>query len=433
MSRMRFGCFLAPHHPLGEHPMLLLRRDLDFAAHLDQLGFDEFWCGEHHSTGWEMIGSPEVFLAAAAERTARIKLGTGVISLPYHHPFTVAQRLVQLDHQSGGRLMFGSGPGALPSDAAMLGIDPLVQRDRQDEALGVIVRLLRGDRVSHVCEWFELHDAALHFLPLQEQMPMTVASSISPSGMTLAGKYGIGALSIASTSSEGLASLPTQWAFAEKAAAESGSTVHREDWRVLMSFHLAESREQARAEAVDGLQRWHNEYNVDVLARPGAVRVEDKWKLLDSVSGGGAAGGGTSVIGTPDDMIEAIRRMIEVTGGFGCVLGFAHDWANREATFRSWELFARYVIPEIQGILRPMRASADHVIANQKTLMAGAGAAIVAQIRKTPGASEEFAITLAQAAARGAGAGSSAGSSAAAGAALGDPSLNAERANGSPG
>ncbi len=418
MSRMRFGCFLAPHHPLGEHPMLLLRRDLNLATHLDQLGFDEFWCGEHHSTGWEMIGSPEVFLAAAAERTSRIKLGTGVISLPYHHPFNVAQRLVQLDHQSGGRMMFGSGPGALPSDAAMLGISSLLLRDRQDEALGVITRLLKGERVSYACEWFELHDAALHFLPLQESMPMTVASSISPSGMTLAGKYGIGALSIASTSTEGLASLPTQWAFAERAAAESGATVSRDDWRVLMSFHLAESREQARAEAVDGLQRWHNEYNVRVLARPGAVQVEDKWKLLDSVSTGGANGGGASVIGTPDDMIDAIRRMIDVTGGFGCVLGFAHDWANREATFRSWELFARYVIPEIQGILKPMRASAAHVISNQKSLMAEAGAAIVAQIRKTPGASEEFAITLAQAAARGAGADSSAGSSAAAGAAL---------------
>ncbi len=420
-SRLRFGCFLAPHHPLGEHPMLLLRRDLDFAEHLDALGYDEFWCGEHHSTGWEMIASPEVFLAAVAERTKRIKLGTGVISLPYHHPFTVAQRLVQLDHQSGGRMIFGSGPGALPSDAAMLGIDPLTQRDRQDEALGVIIRLLNGERVTHVADWFEMHEAALHFLPLQENMPMAVASSISPSGMTLAGKYGIGVLSIASTSAEGLQSLPTQWGFAEKAAAESGATIDRADWRVLMSFHLAESREQARAEAVDGLQRWHNEYNVRILARPSAVHVDDKWKLLDQIGGGGASGGGTSVVGTPDDMIVAIRRLVEVTGGFGCVLGFMHDWANREATFRSWELFARYVIPEINGLLRPMRSSAEHVVAHQGELMAKAGAAIVAQIKKTPGAREEFAKTLALAAQGTSSA--SVGSSAAASSALTEPDL----------
>jgi limonene 1,2-monooxygenase len=120
MARMKFGAFLAPHHPIGEQPMLQLRSDLKFAQHLDELGFDEFWVGEHHSTGWEVIASPELFLAAAGERTHYIKLGTGVVSLPYHHPFNVAQRLVQLDHMTRGRVIFGSGPGALPSDAYML-------------------------------------------------------------------------------------------------------------------------------------------------------------------------------------------------------------------------------------------------------------------------------------------------------------------------
>ena len=214
---------------------------------LDRLGFDEFWCGEHHSSGWETIPSPEMFLAAAAQRTHTIRLGTGVVSLPYHHPFNVAQRMVQLDHMTRGRAMFGSGPGALPSDARTLGIDPIVQRDRQDEALGVIIRLLRGDeRFSHESEWFTLREAELQVLPVQEQMPMTVASSISPSGMQLAGKYGIGALSIASTSTAGIQALPTQWGFAEESAAQHGQRVDRQDWRVLMAWHIAETREQAR-------------------------------------------------------------------------------------------------------------------------------------------------------------------------------------------
>jgi limonene 1,2-monooxygenase len=304
---------------------------------------------------------------------------------------------VQLDHQSGGRLIFGSGPGALPSDAAMMGINPLVQRDRQDEAVGVIRRLLAGERFTHISDWFELHEAGLQILPLQESLPMVTASSISPSGMTIAGKHGIGVLSIASNTPDGLASLPTQWSFAEAAAAKSGATISRNDWRVMSSFHLAETREQARNEAVDGLQRWHNEYNVRVLARPGAVHVDDKWKLLDSFAGEAAlAAGGAAVVGTPDDMVAMIRRLVESTGGFGCLLGFAHDWANPEATFRSWELFARFVIPEVNGMLRSMHASAEHVIANQAALMQGAGAAIVAQIKKTEGASEQFAITLGQ-------------------------------------
>ena len=171
MSRLNFGAFLAPHHPIGEHPMLQFRRDLDLVEHLDRLGYEEFWCGEHHSSGWEMIASPEMFLAAAGERTHRIKLATGVVSLPYHHPFNVAQRMVQLDHMTGGRAIFGSGPGALASDAHTLAIDPMLLRDRQDEAIGVIRRLFQGERVTHQSDWFTLQDAALQLMPLKEEMP----------------------------------------------------------------------------------------------------------------------------------------------------------------------------------------------------------------------------------------------------------------------
>ena len=392
---MRFGAFLAPHHPTGESPTLQLQRDLDLAAHLDRLGFDEFWCGEHHSSGWETIGSPEMFLAAAGQVTHTIKLGTGVVSLPYHHPFNVAQRMAQLDHMTKGRAMFGSGPGALPSDARTHGIDPILLRDRQDEALGVIIRLLRGDdRFDYECDWFELHDAQLQILPLQEHMPMAVASSISPSGMQLAGKYGIGVLSIASNSTEGINALPTQWGFAEEAAARHGRTADRSDWRVLMSFHLAEDKEQARREAVHGLQRWHNEYNVWTLGRPGAVAVEDAWELLDRTAGGGADGAGAAVIGTPDEAVAMIRQLQETTGGFGTVLGFAHDWADREATVRSWELFARYVIPEVTGATRNLRASQQYLHDNQAELMGGASRAVMSKIMAHEGAAKAMATTM---------------------------------------
>ncbi|MFM7252373.1 MAG: LLM class flavin-dependent oxidoreductase [Ilumatobacteraceae bacterium] len=401
MARTQFGTFLAPHHPIGESPTLQFQRDLDLAAHLDRLGYDEFWCGEHHSTGWEMIASPEMFLAAAAIRTHRIRLGTGVVSLPYHHPFNVAQRMVQLDHMSMGRAMFGSGPGALPSDARTLAIDPMTQRDRQDEALGVIIRLLRGEeRFDYDSEWFTLREAALQILPLQESMPMATASSISPSGMQIAGKHGIGALSIASTSSEGIQALPTQWGFAEEAAAAHGQVVSRNNWRVLMSWHIAETREQARAEAVHGLHRWHNEYNVKVLGRPGAVWVDDPWVLLDQITGQGAAGAGAAVVGTPDDLIEAILTLQRITGGFGVVLGFAHDWANREATLRSWELVARYVIPAVTGITRPQIASAEYVAERKDELMKGATAAVLSKIMSHEGATKAMATTMQQAAER---------------------------------
>jgi limonene 1,2-monooxygenase len=410
MARLRFGAFLAPHHPIGESPTLQLRRDLDLVELLDRLGFDEFWCGEHHSTGWEMIASPELFLAAAGERTSRIRLGTGVISLPYHHPFMVAQRLVQLDHMTLGRVIFGSGPGALPSDATTLMIDPMRQRDMQDEALGVIIRLLQGEQVTHECDWFRMRDARLQILPFQESMPMAVASSISPSGMRLAGKYGIGVLSIASTSTDGLLALPTQWSFAEEAAAEHGQVAARDEWRVLMAWHLASTRDQARAEAVDGLQHWHNGYNVRVLGRPDAQHVDDKWDLMAQATERGASGAGAAVIGTPDDMITAIRAILDLTGGFGTVIGFAHDWADREATFRSWELFARYVMPELQGMLDAQRRSADTVSEHRGELMAKAGAAIFDQIQRSDRAREAFAVTLEQAARLGPGSSAAASS-----------------------
>ena len=385
---MKFGAFLAPHHPIGENPTLQLQSDLELAARLDALGFDEYWCGEHHSTGWEVIASPELFLAAVAERTQRIRLGTGVISLPYHHPFNVAQRIVQLDHQSSGRFIFGSGPGALPSDAHTLGIDPMVQRDRQDEAIGVIRRLLAGgERFSYESDWFTLRDAKLQLLPLQEDLPFAVASMVSPSGMTLAGKHGTGVLSIGSMSTAGLQALPLQWSFAEEAAADSGAVVSRDNWRVVMSWHIAETREQARAEAKDGLLRWHNEYTVGTLMRPGAEPFDNADQAVDEMA---FADGATAVVGTPDDLVAAVRDMMSVTGGFGTVIGFMHDWANRENTARSWDLVARYVIPEVNGMLDAYRESQRYVI-EHRDVFDRAGEAIVSKIMENERAAAALA------------------------------------------
>ncbi|MEO7134279.1 MAG: LLM class flavin-dependent oxidoreductase [Vicinamibacterales bacterium] len=389
MARIGFGAFLAPHHPIGEHPMLQFRRDLDFAEHLDKLGYDEFWCGEHHSSGWEMIASPEMFLAAAGERTKRIKLGTGVVSLPYHHPFNVAQRMVQLDHMTGGRAIFGSGPGALSSDAYALGIDPMTQRDQQDEAIGVIKRLMAGERVTAESSWFKLRDAALQILPLQEEMPFVTASQISPSGMTLAGKHGIGVISIGSLSTEGLTALPQQGEFAEDAAKKHGKTVDRKNWRVLLSWHVAETREKAQEQAGKGLMRWHNEYIVGTLQRPGAKPFKS---IDDAIEKTSTAPGSAATIGTPDDLIKTIKGVIDMSGGLGTIVGFAHDWANIANTFDSWEMVARYVVPEINGYISSLRRSQKHVIENRESFER-AGQAVMAKIMENDKAAAALAVT----------------------------------------
>ena len=364
MTDMRFGAFLAPHHPIGENPMLQIQSDLGFVQHLDDLGFDEFWCGEHHSTGWEIIASPELFLAAAAERTQRIKLGTGVISLPYHHPFMVAQRLVQLDYQSRGRVIFGSGPGALPSDAHTLGLDPMLLRSRQDESIGIIKRLFSGERFSYESEWFTLRDAKLQLRPLQKNMEFVVASTFTPSGMTLSGKYETGVISIGGMASQGLKSLATQWGFAEESALKHGTQIARRNWRVLMSWHIAETREQAREQAKEGLFRHNNEYSTRALRPDDGPIYKTPDEAVDATAFSGV---GNAVIGTPDDLINKIKEMLEVTGGFGAVIGFAHDWANRENTKNSWDLVARYVIPEVNSMLVDYRDSIEFVVNNRDT------------------------------------------------------------------
>ena len=362
--------------------MVSLQSDLKLVEQLDDLGFDEFWCGEHHSTGWETIASPELFLAAAAERTNRIMLGTGVVSLPYHHPFMVAERIVQLDYQTRGRVIFGTGPGALPSDIEMLGIDPMTTRDRQDEGLGVIRRLFKGERFSYECEWFTLKNAKLQLMPLQKDIEFAVASMFSPSGMTLAGKYEAGVLSLGSMSLAGMRSLPNQWSFAEESAAKHGTIVDRKNWRILISWHIAETREKARKEARDGLLRTNNEYTVGTLQGGDGVIYKTPDEAVDGYAFSDVS---LAVIGTPDDLVDRIRHLQELTGGFGTVVGFVHDWANRENTSRSWDMVARYVIPEVNGMLEGYRESQKYVNEN-RSVWDRAAEAVKSKITENPNA-----------------------------------------------
>ncbi|MEZ5251919.1 MAG: LLM class flavin-dependent oxidoreductase [Ilumatobacteraceae bacterium] len=390
MARLQFGTFLAPHHPLGEHPTLQFQRDIELAAHLDRLGFDEFWVGEHHSSGWEMIASPEMFLAAAGMATHHIRLGTGVISLPYHHPFNVAQRMVQLDHMTRGRAMFGSGPGALPSDAHTLGISPMVQRDRQDEALGVIIRLLNGEeRFSYDSEWFTLRDAALQLLPLQERMPMATASSISPSGMQLAGKHGTGVLSIASTSTEGIAAPPRSGVSpGGRRTARQG--VDRADWRVMMSWHIAETKEQARKRPSTVCTAG----TTSTTCACSAVRERRGWRTGGSCSTRWpravpvAAALRSSAPRRPrrgDPQPPRRHRGLRRGARLRPRLGQLRE---HEAFV---DLVARYVVPELNGYFRGLQASADFLHERQGELMAGASAAVMSKIMSHEGAAQAMA------------------------------------------
>ena len=353
-DRLRFGAFLAPFHEPGENPTLALERDLELIVRLDQLGYDEVWVGEHHSTGWETIASPELFLAVAAERTKHIRLGTGAISLPYHHPLMVADRIVLLDHLTRGRIDFGVGPGGHLTDALMLGLPVNDLRSRMAEALGVIVRLFTETTpFTHVCEWFELHEAVLQVRPYQRPYPpIAVTSMESPAGMVLAGAYGTGVLSLSvAKGPRGPIDLAAQWRIAEEEAERSGATVRRVDWRLGVVVHLADSREEALAAIRDGAARYVIDYAEETTGRPRAVPGPRELIAEQMLDRGGW------IVGTPDDCIAAIERLKERSGGFGGLLVWGNEWATREQIHRSYELLARYVMPRFQGSLTGVEAS----------------------------------------------------------------------------
>src|SRR6202049_1145548 len=251
---LKFGIFLAPFHKVGENPTLAIGRDVELLEWLDWLGYDEAWIGEHHSAGWELIALPELIIAAAPERTKHINLGHALPSLPYHHPFMVAQRFVQLDHMTRGRVMLGCGPGALPSDAYMLGIEPVHLRRRMEESLEAIIRLLRCDeRVTMSTDWFELREAKLHLAPYSDpRFHIAVASTITPFGMVAAGRHRLGVLSIGARLPRRPEAPAKQWRIAEETAAEHGTAMDRKDWRIVVGMHIAEDDEEALRQVKSG-------------------------------------------------------------------------------------------------------------------------------------------------------------------------------------
>jgi limonene 1,2-monooxygenase len=367
---MKFGIFLPPFHPPGQDPALAYQRDLQLIDWLDELGYDEAYIGEHHSAGWEIIPSPEIFMATAAARTKRIMLGSGVVSVPYHHPFNIANRFAMLDQITRGRVILGCGPGALPGDAYMLGIDPATQRKRMIEGVRAIVRLFTEEGgVTINGSWFTLNDAHLQVKPYQKpHMPIFAASLFSPSGMMAAGELGIGLLTLLGFV-RGFGELKNRWSIVEGAAAEHGKTVSRDHWRLVLPFHLADSRK----EALEDVREIGDILISQYFAQPVRQVELGQGGSIQSVPIAQLAAEGGAIIGTPEDAIFKIRELQEITGGFGGYLNMAIDWTSREKTLHSYELFMRYVSPVINGNLGSIPYSKEWTAEHRPKLMERGG------------------------------------------------------------
>jgi limonene 1,2-monooxygenase len=365
-SRLRFGVFLAPFHKPGINPTLALQNDLDLVAWLDRLGYDEAWFGEHHSAGTEISASPEIMIAVAAERTRHIKLGTGVVSLSYHNPLWVAERIVMLDHLTRGRVMFGAGPGSLPTDGIMIGVSQSETRELLEQSLDVIMKLLAGDEpVTFKNHRWDLRDARLHLRPYSNPLfDVAVAAVASPTGAKLAGRHGIGLLSVGATTAAGFDALALHWDVLGEEARVHGKTVDRSNWRLVGPMHCAETREQAIADVQYGIEHWFRYFQAVAAFPQMAVLGDSAAEMIDFINKSGLG-----VIGTPEECAAQIDRLVKQSnGGFGCYLLLGHNWANPQATAKSFELIARHVMPHFQGQAQSTLDSAERARAARPEL-----------------------------------------------------------------
>jgi limonene 1,2-monooxygenase len=273
-----------------------------------------------------------------------------------------------------GRTMFGVGPGALVSDAFMMGIDPARQRDMMDESLGVILRLLRGETVTHKSDWFSLFEARLQMTPFtRPHIEVAVASQVSPTGARAAGRHGVGLLSLGATSTGGFNALSSNWAIAEDMAKEHGTSVDRAAWRLVGPMHIAETKDQAVADVRFGLEKWL--YYFREIANLPVAPVEAGRDPVEALEESGL-----TVIGTPDEAADKIQSLIDQSGGFGAFLFMAHNWAPWDRTKRSYELFARYVAPRFQGLNENRDSSMKWVGGHKGEFTGAAMAAVGARI-----------------------------------------------------
>jgi limonene 1,2-monooxygenase len=331
---MEFGLFLQPLHHPSEDPTEALDRDLELIVLLEELGYSEAWIGEHHSTGWENIASPEVFIAVAAERTNQIRFGTGVVQAGLHHPLVALDRMILLDHLTRGRTSFGLGVGGgIPSDLAVFGLTQEEAAVRMQESMEIMLRLLeQREPVSAETDWFTIQDAQLQMHPYtQPHMPFAVASG-DPRNVTLMGRLG-GKVLLGPTPER----VEQVFADLESGAGDVGKEASRDQIMLSYVMHVDQSHDKAVSDFKQGAIREFYEFQVGVNGRPEPETGPDVWYdgYVDR-----------NIIGNPEHAVESISQIQETAGGVGGIIFMSREWAGIEASRDSWRLFAEEVAPK---------------------------------------------------------------------------------------
>ena len=356
---MRLGMFMMPLHPSYRAVADCYDRDIDQLVLADKLGFEEAWLGEHFTEKWENAPAPDLLIAKALALTENIIFGTGVTLLGMHEPVYLAHRLAMMDHLSRGRFQWGLGLGGIPTDMALMGLDPSDARERAAEALDVILGLWsEGDDFVHHGKFFDIvapkmdpvTERGMHMKPLQQpHMPIAVAASTPhSSSLNLAGARGWSPMSSSLLSST---LLPNHWAAVEAGAKSAGVTANRSDWRIARDIYVGPTPKIARERARATMGR-----NYEVHQHPsrvGTIQIEctkldpnmkdedvDVDYLMENVW----------IVGDPAECEDKIRALYDSTGGFGGLLNTTVDSDDASWDHESLRLLAEDVGPRISDL-----------------------------------------------------------------------------------
>jgi alkanesulfonate monooxygenase SsuD/methylene tetrahydromethanopterin reductase-like flavin-dependent oxidoreductase (luciferase family) len=331
---MRFGIFSVVDH----YPAELSRTSAQFYGELldqvqaaESLGFDSFWIAEHHFHEYGGIPSPPVWMAAAAQRTTRIRLGAGVVVLPFRNPLQVAEDYAMVDVLSGGRLNLGTGSGYLKHEFDGFGLDPAEKRDRFDEALDILLQAWSGEPVAYEGRYHRVKDVRLNVRPLQRPHPPLWIAILRNEAAAHVGKKGFSPMMIPYATTEHLGELAETVAAFRHAFAESGRDLAEATVPFGLHTYVADSFEAATREAKDAMDRY---VRTRLYARQRPYET-----LVDK---------GLIAFGSPEDVIRVARGYERA--GLTDFLAIANFGGLAHArVLRSMELMARHVLPAFRG------------------------------------------------------------------------------------
>jgi alkanesulfonate monooxygenase SsuD/methylene tetrahydromethanopterin reductase-like flavin-dependent oxidoreductase (luciferase family) len=331
---MRYSTFsVNDHYPARGRSVAALYDQVIAQCELaEALGYDTFFCAEHHFHEYGVVPNPAVMQAALSQRTKRIRLGTGISILTFHDPRTVAETYAMLDVLSGGRVVYGVGSGYLKHEFAGYNVDLAEKRDRFDECLAVVKRLLTGERVTHKGKYFNVDAVQLNVLPIQQPYPPIYVAVLAAAAAYHVGKQGNNIKCVPYASAKDFDDVGNLLAEYRRGRVEGGHGVpeDREDAIFTFHTHVAESDEEARR----GAEAAFNLY-VD-------TRLYAHKHTYDDVQASGLG-----LFGSVDTVADKVARLHEM--GLNHVSTLQNfGMIDPARVRRSMELFAKEVMPRVE-------------------------------------------------------------------------------------